>query len=171
MKSLAVKIGLAVLGLVLVLGWWSFKSRWGGDGSGGAVNGIPDKVWEGGGHKITFRAEGSGSMRVSAWFSGHDAASHEEKRSLETRQKVSAGTQTFNIDAPRNSGATFEATAEEPKVGDTISITVTVDGKQMCQESQKLTEPLQSGYAFGAQCEIHDFAKGSAGPGEAESSE
>lgn len=170
MKSIGLKIGGAVLGLVLVLGWWSFKSWWSGDGSGGAVNGIPAKVWEGGGHKVTFRAQGSGSMRVSAWFSGHDPAKGSETRSLETWQKAEAGSHEFLIGAPLHSGATFEATAEEPKVGDTLSITVDVDGRRMCEDSQKLDEPLKPGYAFGVQCEIHDFA-GEAGGSGSDSSE
>jgi hypothetical protein len=152
----------AVLGVVLVLGWWSFKSWFSGD-SGGAVNGIPAKVWEGGGHNVTYTVNGSGAMRVSAWFSGRDAGKRQETRSLETWEKLDAGSKTYVIDAPRDSGATFDATIEAPKIGDTISITVSADGRVLCTDSQTLSEPIKPGYAFGVQCEIDDFASNQEG--------
>ncbi|MBI3554403.1 MAG: hypothetical protein HY077_18050 [Elusimicrobia bacterium] len=152
---------VTVLGLAVFLGWTSLKSWWtggAGGGAGAAVNKIPAKVWDGGGHKVVYRVTGTGKMRVSAWFSGRDAAGGQEKRSLETWEKADAGIHEFTIDAPLNSGATFDATAEEPKTGDSIAITVTADGKELCHDGQTLNEPLKSGYAFGVQCEIDDFA-------------
>ena len=151
------KIASILAGIALLAAWSKFDDwRSGGKTVSSAQQGIPAKVWEGGGHKVTYEVSGVGPMRVSAWFSGRGAPGGEEKRSLETWEKIDAA-KTFEIDAPVNSGASFDLTEESPKIGDAISITVSVDGKKVCSDAQKLDKPLENGYAFGVQCEVDNF--------------
>jgi len=151
-----VKQGLiAVLGLVIVLAWWS----WTGDGTSETSEGIPAKVWEGGAARLTVEVENTCPARFNLTFNERE----QDGRSLETWTKVGAGTHSWSIDVPARVGGYIDFTAENPQVGDRLAWRVKVDGRVVDEQSQTLEQELEPNYAFGLQAYFEDYSTGEFG--------
>ncbi len=75
MKKLAIRAGLAVLGMAITLTWWSMHR---GDSHSQSSSRIPDKVWSGGNTlEIEVESTSAATMRVS--FSQHDKPAGEQQ--------------------------------------------------------------------------------------------
>lgn len=151
------RLVITVIGVAVTLAWWSFRGS--GSSKHGSSNGIPSKVWEGGGTTVTVEVTTDTPARFSIWFSDHPAG-EEEKRSLETSETIPAGTKEFVIDVPRGVGGSVEASAIDPKPGATMSFKVRNSDKQFLEYGEKLDGPLQPGYAFAIQSYVTDFSAG-----------
>jgi len=159
MKNLVIRIGIAVLGMVITLTWWTIRK---GDSHVQSVSKIPAKVWAGG-HTLEVEAETSCAAKMSISFTDISKPIGEQPR-LETLEKVGPGTYSWTIDVPEKVGGYIELDADAPQVGDALKIKVKVDGKYVGEDSDKLEKPLQAGYAFGVQRYYQDYSK--AAPGE-----
>jgi hypothetical protein len=148
MQPILKRAALAVVGMVVTLGYWSFM----GDGGSSAVEGIPAKVWEGDGGVLSVEVESTTPARFSISFSD------DNDRSLETWTPLKAGTQTWTMSIPRGAGGYIELGAENPKVGDKLSWKITLNGETVEEQSETLNEPLTSGYAFFLQSAYDDYS-------------
>jgi hypothetical protein len=149
MEQIAKRVGLAVLGVVVTLAYWSFT---GGGDAGSDVRGIPQKVWEGDGGTLSVEVESTTPARFSISFSD------DKDRSLEAWTPVKAGSHTWSVNIPRGAGGYIQLGAENPKVGDKLSWKIMLNGKTVETQSETLEEPLTSGYAFFLQSEYDDYS-------------
>jgi hypothetical protein len=152
------RLVITVAGMALMLAYWSFK---GSSGSSrlSSTNGIPSKVWEGGGTTVTVEVTTDTPARFSIWFSDHPEGQM-EKRSLETSETIPVGTKEYVIDVPRGVGGTVEASAIDPKPGATMSFKVRNVEKLFLEHGERLDGPLRAGEAFAIQDYVTDFASG-----------
>jgi hypothetical protein len=156
MKTLLVRAGVAVIGVVVTIGWWAIATGAGTAPDTEAVKGIPAKVWEGGGAKLEIEVETTTAARFTIGFAEAD----EDGRSLEAWTTVPAGSHRWTIDVPWGAGGYIDLTAENPEVGDKVSWKILVDGTTVDEDSQTLDEELESGWAFGLQAYMEDYSKG-----------
>lgn len=163
MGSIAKRLVLGVLGVAVTLGYWTVKGWLVGD-AGATVAHIPAKVWDGGGGSVVVEAETTDAGRVSVSFeTGHldDGSDH---KMLETWERVGPGLHTWTIEVPPDTWGTAEVDVDGPKVGSKARVAVKVGGRTVAEDVQTLDEPLKNGYAFFAQEQLEDYAKGT--PGE-----
>jgi hypothetical protein len=154
MKNLLIRAGIAVLGVVITLTWWTIRK---GDSHTQSANHIPAKVWAGG-HTLEVEIESSCTAKMSVTFSDHTKPIGEQT-TLETYESVAAGSHSWSIDVPAGVGGYVELEAEAPKVGDTLKMKIKVDGKFVDEDGQKLESPLAAGYVFAVQQHYDDYSK------------
>jgi len=154
LKNLAVRVGLAVLGVVVMLAWWSFR---GDGGKSSTVEKIPAKVWNGGAGTLTIEIETTCATRMSINFEEYEV-DFEKRRNLGAWEKAAPGSHSWTIDVPAKVGGYIDLTAENPKVGDKLSWKIRLNGRIVDEQSQTLDAPLQSGYAFGLQVHYQEYA-------------
>jgi len=152
-KNLLVRAGVAVLGVVVTLAWWSLR---GDDGKNTSADSIPAKVWNGGGGTVTIEIETTTAARMSVTFTEEK----EDGRSLSTWEIVQPGSRSWTIDVPASVGGYIDLVAENPQVGDKLSWKVKVNGQVVNEQSESLEEALKPGYAFGIQVYFSDYATG-----------
>jgi hypothetical protein len=163
MKALMKKGLMTILGVVVVLGAWTVRGWFEGSASAQSSFHIPDKVWDGGGGPITIEVEGSEQGTVSATFETNLPIDDPKHKLLESRERVSEGKHSFNIDVPPNVGGTVEMSIEEPHVGATVHVVVRIGDRLVAEDSSTLDAPLQPGYGFFAQVHLDDYATGRLG--------
>lgn len=142
-----------VLGLVLVLGWWTLKGNF--VSTDEAVDRIPTSVFGGGGGKLEIEAETTGAATMAVSFSDDSGERH-----LETYEKVPAGTYRWSVDVPSEIGGYVELNAADPKAGDRLKFRVLSNGRTVFEDSDQLEQPLEPGYAFFVQAYFDDYSKG-----------
>jgi len=145
----------SVLGLVLVLGWWTFTGN--SISTQKAQDKIPATVWEGGGGQVVIEAETTTAARMLVAFSRDR---QDDSDNLETYEDVPAGTYRWTIDVPRGTGGYLELNAVAPKAGDRIKFRMISGGRTVFEDQDELVKPLEPGYAFFVQAYIDDYAKG-----------
>jgi hypothetical protein len=144
---------LAIVGLALTLAWWSIR----GGGSGGASQeGIPARVWNGGGGSLTVEVETTCPAKMSIGF---NERKNEGAKSLETWERVEAGSRSWTVDVPPAAGGYIELGAIEPKVGDRLKWKVSVNGRVIDEQTETLEEALKPGYAFFIQLHLEDYGQ------------
>jgi hypothetical protein len=153
MGSLVKRGALAVLGVAVTLTWWTLR---GGGGGSQAQQGIPARVWEGGGGTLTIQVETTCPAKMSIGFDARDA---EQRKSLEVWEKVPAGERSWTIDVPPRAGGYIELNAESPKVGDRLKWTIAVNGQVIDEQSETLEQALQPNYAFFLQLHAEDYGQ------------
>jgi len=84
-------------------------------------------------------------MRVS--FSQHDKPAGEQQ-TVETYEKIAAGTRSWTIDVPVHVGGYIEIGADKPSPGDRLAMKVKSNGRLVNEQTETLDQPLQSGYVF-----------------------
>src|SRR5262245_22994735 len=159
MENFTKRIMFTVLGVVVMLGYWTVKGWITGDASATVAH-IPAKVWDGGGAKVTIEAESTDPARISASFETNTPVDSADHKMMETWERVPSGVHTYTIDVPAGVGGMVEVDAENPKPGSKVRVTVKVDGRTVAEDSEVLNEPLKSGYAFFAQVSLEDYATG-----------
>ena len=82
-----------VLGLVLVIGWWTITGN--RISTAPAQDRIPAIVWGGGAGKVQIEAETTTPATMAVSFNDEKGERH-----LETYERVSAGTYRWTIDVP-----------------------------------------------------------------------
>jgi len=153
MTKLAIRAGLAVLGMAITLTWWSMHP---GDSHSQSSSRIPDKVWSGG-HTLEIEVESTSAATMRVSFSQHDKPAGEQQ-TLETYEKIAAGARSWTIDVPAHVGGYIEIGADKPSPGDRLAMKVKSNGKLVNEQTEKLDQPLQSGYAFFLQVHYDDYS-------------
>ncbi len=143
---------MTVLGLVVMLAWWSIR---GGDSNVVTEDSIPATVWGGGGGTLTVEVHASCAAKLLVNFEGQ-----EDEQSLNSWQEVEGGTHTWTIDVPREVGGYMELNAIDPPTGDTLSWQVRLNDAVVDEQFDQLQEPLENGYAFFIQAYYDDFSTG-----------
>jgi hypothetical protein len=163
MKGLMKKGIMAILGVVVMLGWWTVRGWLDGSASAESYSHIPEKVWDGGGGPVTIEVEGSEEGRVSASFETHLPVDDANHKYLESWERISAGKHSFTIEVPPNVGGTVEMSIDSPQVGATVHVAVRIGDRLVAEDSSTLDAPLQPGYGFFAQVHLDDYATGKLG--------
>jgi hypothetical protein len=154
MNKLAIRVGATLLGMVAVLAWWTIHP--GGTKTKSADH-IPAKVWNGGNNlEIEVENSSAATMRVS--FTDRQKPLGEQAI-LETWEKISAGTRSWSIDVPSNVGGYIEIGADNPNVGDRLTMRVKMNGQFVDNQSETLDQALQPGTAFFLQDHFDDYSK------------
>lgn len=151
MKRMAIKAGLSVFGVLLMLGYWTFFDKKPVSKGGGSH--IPDTVLGGGGDQLVIDIDVNGNAEVGMMVDKPHAPNVDQPFE-EWYQKVEPGHHTFTVElAPKTSG-TIDLRALDPQIGNKLSWTVTRAGKQIAQETDTLDKALQPGYAQGLQVQL-----------------
>lgn len=153
MNRLVRRVLLSVLGIAVTLAWWSMR---GNDAQVTSADEIPATVWGGGGGTLTITVRTTCAARLLVSFYERQ----EDGQAMETWQDMEAGERTWSIDVPRGVGGTMELGAVEPKVGDTLSWQIRLNGQVVDEQFDELKEPLQDGYAFFIQSDFEDYSTG-----------
>ena len=143
----------SVLGLVLVLGWWTFTGNI--VSTDRAVAKIPASVFGGGAGHVEIEAETTTPARLMVGFSDESG-----DRNLESYEDVPAGTFRWKIEVPKDLGGYIELNAMAPKTGDRLKFRLLANGRTVFDGSEQLDQPLEPGYAFFVQAYVDDYAKG-----------
>jgi hypothetical protein len=170
-QNLLTKIVTTVLGVALMLGWWTLRDKMGcnGDSSSSTVKKIPSKVWDGGGGTLTIEAEASEPASVVASFETNDSVEEKDHKFLEAWEQIQAGQHVFTVEVPANVGGHISVLFPDPKVakvGSKLSVRVSVNGKLLGEDVQTLDKPLPEGYGMQAEVSSSDFASGKTEPSE-----
>ena len=150
MQQILKRIGVAVLGVVVTLAWWSF--------TGMEVRAMRSKeslprFGMAAGGCLPSKSRRRRRRRFSMSFSDDD------DRSMNAWTLVEPGSHNWTVNIPPGAGGYIELGAQEPKVGDKLEWKITLDGKPVEDQSETLTEPLKSGYAFFLQSYYDDYSK------------
>jgi hypothetical protein len=156
MGGLVKRGAIAVLGVAITLTWWTLR---GGGGGSQTRQGIPARVWEGGGGTLTIQVEASCPAKMSVGF---DARDEEKRKSLEVWETIPAGARSWTIDVPPRAGGYIELNAENPKVGDQLKWTISVNGQVIDEQHETLQEELKPNYAFFLQLHAEDYSQAKA---------
>jgi hypothetical protein len=162
MGSFAKRLVLCALGVVVMLGSWTVKG-WFVEDASATMKHIPDKVWDGGGGTITVETDSTEAAHVYVSFETNVAIDDAGHKFLETWERVEPGFHAFRIEVPPGVSGTAEVDVENPKVGSKARVAVRVNGEIAIEDKQELTEPLKPGWAFAAQVQLEDYAKGTPG--------
>jgi len=153
MGGLVKRGALAVLGVAVTLAWWTLRG--GGTGSQ-AQQGIPSRVWSGGGGSLAIQVETTCPAKMSIGF---DARDEEKRKSLEVWEPIAAGARSWTIDVPPRAGGYIELNADNPKVGDRLKWTISLNGQVIDEQSETLDEALRPNYAFFLQLHVDDYSQ------------
>ena len=161
MQGMLKSLGKTLLGLVVVLAWWTIRGP--GDSDTETSSSIPTVVWDGGAGQLSIHAETStpAQMRVSFY----EESESDDARSLESHEDVTPGIHNWTISVPANVGGYVELSATDPQPGATLSWTLEAAGKLVDEQSERLDQPLQEGYGFFLQTYFDDYATGELGDG------
>jgi len=159
MSGLIKKAAGTVLGVAVMLGYWTFVGDSGKQTE--SMNKIPVKMWDGGAGTMQIEIDSTGPAQLRVSF--YERSEDEDAKSVETYEDVSAGFHIWTIDLPANTGGYVELGAVKPKLGDKLSMKVLVNGKVAYEENSTLHEVLQPNYAFFVQAHFEDYSKAALG--------
>src|SRR3954463_12175677 len=151
-RNLAARAGLAILGVVITLAWWTLKKESGPPQETAST--IPQKIWNGGGHQLTVEADLSDPGRLDLEVHGARDEKTAEQPLFHAYESVPAGHHTWTVDVGKATGGTLDLGIDKPAVGAKMSWTVMLDGKEVVKDSDTLEKELQPGYAFGLQTNL-----------------
>jgi len=153
MNKLLIRGGLSLMCAALTLVWWTY-----GRGKPPASQDhIPARVGTGG-ETLELDAESSSPATVSISFEDLRKALGEQ-RILNSSEKIPAGSKSWSIDVPSGVGGYIELDADEPRVGDTVTMRVHVNGRLVDTQTDKLDQPLQANEAFFVQDHFDDYSR------------
>jgi hypothetical protein len=152
MNKFMLRAGLPLVAVVAALAWFTFGSR----GKKAASSHLPAKVGRGG-QTLQIDAENScpATMRVS--FESLSKSSGQQP-SLQSSEKIPAGTSSWNIDVPPGVGGYIELDADRPNPGDTLTMRIRMNGRLLDEQTDKLNAPLEPKTAFSLQDHFDDYS-------------
>ena len=124
MKRLVIRLGISLLGMALTLAWWTIRRD---NTHTQSASRIPEKVWSGG-HTLEVEVDSTCDAKMSISFSQHDKPVGKQN-TLYTVEDVSAGPHSWSVDVPQQVGGYIELDAVKPNPGDTLKMTIKMDGK------------------------------------------
>ena len=154
MKKLLVRGGLSLLGIAVILAWWTYGPK--GKQAPSASH-IPSKVGNGG-QKLEIEADSSSAATMRVSFEQLDKPAGEQEL-LESWEKIPAGTQSWSIDVPSGVGGYIGLEADHPNVGDKITMRVRMNGDLVDEQTDNLEKPLEPNTAFFVQDHFDDYSQ------------
>ena len=161
MRGMFASLGKTLLGLAVVLAWWTIRGP--ADSDTETSSSIPTVVWDGGAGTLAIHAETSTPAQMRVSF--HENGDSDDARSLETYQDIAAGSHDWTISVPANVGGYVELSATEPQPGASLRWTLQAGGNTVDEQSDTLEQALEPGYGFFLQTYFDDYATGSLGEG------
>lgn len=161
MQSMLKSLAKTLVGLALVLAWWTIRGP--GESDTETASSIPTVVWDGGAGTFSIHAETSAPAQMRVSF--YENSESDDARSLETHQDVAAGIHNWTISVPANVGGYVELSATDPQPGTTLSWTLQAGGATVDEQTEQLEKPLEQGYGFFLQTYFDDYATGELGEG------
>jgi len=155
LKKLATKIVVTLLGMVLVLTWWTVT---GSKKKSESVDQIPAAVWGGGPTKITVEADTNTPATMSIDFNQREGGASTEKM-LQTYEKMIPGKKIWTVEVPDRVGGYIELEADKPEVGAKLRWRVLINGSVVGEDEDTLDKPLENGTAMFLQLHFDDYSK------------
>jgi hypothetical protein len=135
--SLVKRVISSVLGLVLVLSWWTFRG-WACN-SHEEVARMPEKVFGGSAGPVKIEVETSQRATMRASFAREKSFDRHE--SLDAHQELPPGKHTFQIYVEPETSVHVEVDVRDPEPGSSLSWTVRVGGQEVLTEDDRAEEP------------------------------
>ena len=155
MKKLLVRGGLSLVGMAVMLGWWTWGPK--EKQTHAEQSQIPAKILTGG-QSLEIDAESSSAATMSVSFEDLNKPGGEQML-VDSHEKIPAGPHTWTIDVPAGVGGYIELEADHPNPGDTLTMRVHMNGSLVDEQSDKLDSPLQPNTAFFVQDHFDDYSK------------
>jgi hypothetical protein len=154
MNRLLVRGAIAVLSTAAVLGWWTLTGIRGSNKTS-SIGKMPAKIFGGGGKQVIIEVDVTGPAELG--FMGVLPRKPNGDQAMEEdSEPMTAGTHTWFIDLAPHTSGTFDLRALNPQVGNRMSWTVKVDGKEIAHETDTLDKPLRQNEAQGLQVRVED---------------
>jgi hypothetical protein len=152
MNKLVVRAGVTLVGMASVLAWWTVTGKQGSNHTGSSRK-MPEKIFGGGGQRVTIDVDVNGPAELG--FMGTlPRKPNGDQALVEDSEPVSPGAHSWTIELAPHTSGTFDLRALNPQVGNRLSWTITVDGKEFARETDTLEKPLQAREAQGLQVRI-----------------
>jgi hypothetical protein len=147
---------LAVLGVAVMLGWWTLTDRSHKSKNAVSSSKIPSKILGGGGPKVTIDVDitGPAELSIETYLPRKPGQNLDDQSRESDIEKLDAGHHTWVVELAPTAAGDFQLEAVNPPVGTRLGWSITVDGKKLADESESLTEPLKSGEAFFLQANL-----------------
>src|SRR4051794_37280207 len=94
------RIVMSIVGVVLVLGFWTIQGKCNGSKAAPVVAKIPAKVWEGGGGKCKLEVEVSDPSTVHLDFYQWSEKGPHKNENFPCQEAVGPGKHTFIVEVP-----------------------------------------------------------------------
>lgn len=154
MKRVLIRVGISVLGTVITLLWWTYHDK---GSSVASSSHIPAKV-AGGGNQLEVFAEASTASTMRIDFQDlSQPAGHQML--LQSWEKIPAGSRSWTVDVPSGVGGYIELDADHPNAGDTLTVKVKMNGKDVEHQTDRLDGALEPNTAFFVQFYHEDYSK------------
>src|SRR3954449_5725097 len=114
-RHVAVRAGLAILGVVIALVWWTLKKDGGSPHE--TVSTIPQKIWDGGGHQLTVEADLSDPGKLDLEVHGARDEKTADQALFHAYELVPAGHHVWTVDVGKATGGTLDLGIDKPAVG------------------------------------------------------
>jgi hypothetical protein len=155
MTRLLIRAGVALLGMVIMLAWWTYGPH--KHTTVASSSHIPAKVADGGQKlEIEINTSCPARMRVSFDQLGKPAG---EQQLLQSWEDVPAGERSWTVDVPGGVGGYIELEATNPGVGAQLSMRIRMNGELVDEQSDKLEKALEPNTAFFVQDHFDDYSK------------
>jgi len=153
LQRLAIRAGIAILGVVVTLTWWTLTDKNRKQNGTSSSSKMPAKILGGGGQKVIIDVETNAPARL-AFMGDLPRKANGDQVTEEDTEQFTPGHRTWAVELGPKTAGTFFLESINPQVGAQLGWKITVDGKQIADESQTLDKPLQAGYAFGLQTNV-----------------
>lgn len=155
--AFARKVVGALVGLALFIGW--MQLRGGGDsGDYQELSSIPLTAFEGGGGLVDVQFTTNQPAELVATFDKNDAATG-KATTVSGRELFPPGSYSRSVDVSPDTFIYWELNVPDAQVGAQLAWVFHVDGATVVNESMRLEDPLEAGYAFFLQVEADDIAQ------------
>jgi len=145
------------VGIALFIAWMQIRGG-GGGGGGEELSSMPATVFEGGGGRLAVELTTSQPAELRFSFEQWDDA-EADSRMISGNEALAPGSYTRGVDVSPDTYIYLELGVPDATPGAEVSWNVSVDGRRVLSESDRLDEPLASGYAFFLQVEADDIAQ------------
>lgn len=149
------KLVAALVGLVLFIAWMQIRGG-GDDGDYQEMSTIPLTAFEGGGGMIDVRFTTNQPTELIATFEKMDESSGKSS-TVSGRELFPAGSYDRSVDVSPGTYIYWELNIPDAAVGAQLSWVIDVDRRTVVNESMRLEDPLEAGYAFFLQAEADDI--------------
>ena len=155
---LVIRALLAILGVAIMLTWWTFTGKNHASDGARSLSKIPAKILGGGGKKVVIHVDTTGpaELSIDTYVPRKPGQSIDDQARESDREKFDAGHHTWAVELGPTAEGDIQLEAVNPPAGTRLGWSITVDGKKLADEAETLTEPLKSGEAFFLQANLEE---------------